>query len=440
MNNDIKGNYWLIKQTIIYGIAGGIDALASFILIPIYTHKFSPDTYGTLQMFNLFLSISSKICSLGMTNSYLRAYHIFREYPSSSILEVAITLQIIAVGIFVILITIIANLPVDITYFIGSYWTSSLFILLILALISSLVVGIVFSHLRSQENASRFTRMAAIGAASNIFLNLLFIYPFNLGFEGIILSNIISNFILCICILEKPSFSIFSNFAHLRAISGHLLSFGLPLVPAAMGMWVIDLSDRYILNVYHGETTVGIYSLGYKYASIILICITMLHTAWIPALLRTYREAKRGVFIRFFSISALSGLGLVFLIELALYLIRKPVISLISSPEYHGAEQIIGPILMGMFFYAIYYLLTGIAFVEGKNQSVLIGSTVGAIVNIGLNIAWIPKYEALGAAWATCFGYATFALATYCYLRPFGKNSLFAGNQDPVSIVGKTVD
>ena len=43
---------------------------------------------------------------------------------------------------------------------------------------------------------------------------------------------------------------------------------------------------------------------------------------------------------------------------------------------------------------------------EGLLRLTLIRTVIGAAVNIGLNLALIPRYGSLGAAWATLIAYA----------------------------------
>jgi O-antigen/teichoic acid export membrane protein len=50
--------------------------------------------------------------------------------------------------------------------------------------------------------------------------------------------------------------------------------------------------------------------------------------------------------------------------------------------------------------------------IEGLTQVSLQRTAIGAVVNVVLNVLWIPDYGAIGAAWATLisYGIATFWL------------------------------
>src|SRR5262249_42536475 len=71
--------------------------------------------------------------------------------------------------------------------------------------------------------------------------------------------------------------------------------FGLPLVPSALALWVINLIDRLFINGYKGQAEVGIYSLATRIASVIIFLITAFQLAW-PAFAYSIKDdnvAKR---------------------------------------------------------------------------------------------------------------------------------------------------
>ena len=71
--------------------------------------------------------------------------------------------------------------------------------------------------------------------------------------------------------------------------------FGLPLVPAALSLWAINLIDRLFINGYKGQAEVGVYSLAVRISSVIIFLMTAFQLAW-PAFaysIKDDREARR---------------------------------------------------------------------------------------------------------------------------------------------------
>ena len=51
-------------------------------------------------------------------------------------------------------------------------------------------------------------------------------------------------------------------------------NFALPMIPHLLCAWVINFSDRVFIESYHNQFDIGIYSLGAKVTSIIIVTIT----------------------------------------------------------------------------------------------------------------------------------------------------------------------
>jgi len=406
----------LMNQTLLYGIMGGAEALVGFLLIPLYVHHLSTASFGVLQLVNVYLSLSSMLCGLGMSNSFLRAYHQTGDHQQRlQALALSIRLQLAVVLLLLCLTGLAIALPVP-QRFLGTFWSPDLVLLWLAALVSGLLVTMAFAWLRAREEAVRFLRVGLAGAVSSVSFNLFFILVLHMGVEGILLANVLSNSIVSLWVLHPYWPMIFGRMPWRGELSRQLLRFGLPMVPAAVALWVIDLSDRYMLNLYHGESVVGVYSLGYKYASIMLICMTMMHTAWVPMLLRIHREESASDTRRFYLFSAAAGMLVLLALAGLLYMMRNPVLHLIAPARYAGSGDVIGVILLGFLFYGLYYVLTGVVFVSGKSRALLYGATAGGIVNVGLNLYWVPTYAAVGAAWATAIAYAALCLVSGTYL------------------------
>ncbi len=324
LKENMREGWRLIKQTFFYGMVGSADTLVALILVPVYTRSLTPDMFGALQLVNMYISLAFMFCSLGMRNAYIRVYHFTDSEKREGILGLTVILQLMAVGTLLISMACIYLLNLKLPAAFSNTWTPSLFLLWLFSLVSCIFSSIGFSHLRAEEKASDFAVAGCSGAVMGVVFNLTFIFVLDLGIEGILLSNVLTNSAVAFWILGKMRHSCLpSPFPATGKIARELLSFGLPLVPAAMALWGIDLADRYILDLYHGGSVVGVYSLGYKYASVLPIGITMLHTAWVPALLRIYREKDDEAYQRFFVSTASGGMAIVAAGALVLYLMRR---------------------------------------------------------------------------------------------------------------------
>jgi O-antigen/teichoic acid export membrane protein len=178
--------------------------------------------------------------------------------------------------------------------------------------------------------------------------------------------------------------------------------FGLPLVPSALALWVINFVDRQFVVHYKGLTEAGIYSTAIKVASVISFAMIAFRTAW-PAFaysIEDDREARRTyAFVLTYLITFASWIAL-FLGALAPWLVE-----LLTSPKYQRAQEAVALLSFAFVAYAGYTVLAIGSGRARKTQLNWVVTGVGAAVNVGLNFWLIPKYGMVGAAIATAIAY-----------------------------------
>jgi O-antigen/teichoic acid export membrane protein len=80
---------------------------------------------------------------------------------------------------------------------------------------------------------------------------------------------------------------------------------------------------------------------------------------------------------------------------------------------YHSAELIIPIISESLVFYGVYYIFMAGANVTRRTWLAAVFTTTAALLNIGLNVAFIPLWGSFGAAAATLLSYMAMALLAY---------------------------
>lgn len=209
----------------------------------------------------------------------------------------------------------------------------------------------------------------------------------------------------------KPDFSSISP----------LLKFSVPLIVAAFGYWIIQSSDRYLLKYFLDISQVGIYSVGYSLAFVLIFFWMFLMNVLVPDLSALFDQGKtREVEIRFSRILkygvALSVPGVI-----GLSILAKPLVSVFSSPEFLPASDVLIIVALGVFFYGLFLLFTTLLNVLKKVRLLNSLWIFMAVLNIGLNLWWIPRLGIVGAALATSLAFFSGALLIVLYSRPYLK-------------------
>ncbi len=119
-------------------------------------------------------------------------------------------------------------------------------------------------------------------------------------------------------------------------------------------------------------------------------------------------------------LSAFVAAGL--LISLCIYFLSADIIQLIYGDAYSASSAILSVHIFASIFIFQRALFSKWLIITNHLQFSLITHGIGAVINVLLNLILIPKYQGLGAAWATLISYAFasyFALFFSVKTRPF---------------------
>jgi Membrane protein involved in the export of O-antigen and teichoic acid len=178
--------------------------------------------------------------------------------------------------------------------------------------------------------------------------------------------------------------------------------FGLPLVPSAVALWLTNFSDRFFLIKLTDPHEVGLYSIGVRVASSIVLLLTAFRLAW-PAFAYSIdddREARRTYsFVLTYVVFVCCWLALI------LGLLAPWIVKLITTEPFYPAQNVVAPLAFSVAAFGAYVVVqigTGRARQTRTNWLV---TGAAALLNIGLNFALIPPYGRMGAAVATVVAY-----------------------------------
>jgi O-antigen/teichoic acid export membrane protein len=203
---------------------------------------------------------------------------------------------------------------------------------------------------------------------------------------------------------------------HLRGSSElwrPLLVAGVPLGLAGLLTMAYVRIDGVLVYAIEGAGDAGIYSAVYRVldriqflpAAVMTTLFPLIAAAWPRERDRAHRLVQLA--IDYLGIAALPALG--FTVVAA-----EPVVELLFGDEFvRGAPAL--PILMGAFIALAYYQLAlSVTIVLGLQRRLVAFAAVGLVVNVLLNLALIPVFGYIAAAWVTL---VTEALVAWLALR-----------------------
>ncbi len=207
-------------------------------------------------------------------------------------------------------------------------------------------------------------------------------------------------------------------------ISGvNLLKRCWPLAISALTVVVYMKASQLIMNFTLSDRDLGIFAAGIRIPETMSFLPTILASSLLPNILRSKalgEQAYRMELLRYFRISSLVG----YLVCLPLSIAAFPIINLLYKHEFQAASSI-----MMVYSWSFLFVCLGVARAqyllnEGMTRLSLLFSAVGLVTNLALNSVLIPRFGAIGSAYATVVSYAFAALGSTFFvksLRDVGK-------------------
>ena len=189
-----------------------------------------------------------------------------------------------------------------------------------------------------------------------------------------------------------------------RALVREGLRFGLPLVPVALGYFVLNVADRLMIQDQLGRSAVARYQVAYNIGDLPMIVLGALTTIWLPRLFAAAEDERQAVLVA--SRAALQRLLAPVMVGMSL---ASPIVlSLWAPPDFQplhlmGVTAII--ILSAVPFTAV-QSATRDQVSRGATKPVAWSTLGAAVVNIALNLVLIPAFGISGAAVATLLAFA----------------------------------
>jgi O-antigen/teichoic acid export membrane protein len=225
------------------------------------------------------------------------------------------------------------------------------------------------------------------------------------GALGVIVGNFSGTLIVYLALLGYRREQLGLQFD--RQLLREMNHFGLPLVPTALFLWITNFSDRFFLVKLANVSEAGLYSVGVRVASAMVLLLTAFRMAW-PAFaysISDEREARRTYAYVLTYLTVVTAW-----MALALTLLSPWLVDLLAAPRFADSERVVGPLAFATVSYGAYIVIAIGVGRARRTQFNWVVTGAAAVVNIALNFALIPAYGMMGAAIATVAAYSTMAV------------------------------
>lgn len=400
----------LVSDSAVYGLGGMANQVVAIVLVPIYARTLGPSGVGITSVINSTLSLSLMIASLALPQAFFRWFikEARTDRERADVLATTLTIRIVA-SLLAVAAVSVAVVPLTQGLY-GDAEHLPVFLVIGPILLFDSLIAVPLAFLRAQRRPKPYAAISFSRALVGSSLIVVLVVTIGMGVMGVVLGSAIAAGATAAIGFGYLWRQGLLRFAWNPRLARAMLAFSLPLVPASVAGWTLNLSDRYILQAVTDADVVGVYALGYTAGLVVnALAVQPFALAWGAAF---WEIDKRDDASRAFARVMTAFVGGCSLVALALAAFGTDALRLLVGPEFELSRYVVP-------FSAFAYVLYGVYTISGAglqiaSQTRWMPITMGAaaVAGVALNLVLIPRLGLFGAAVSTVASYALLAALT----------------------------
>ena len=387
-------NKELLKNTAILMVGQFVPKIMALIVLPILTGSLTKTEYGLYDLTLTVASFCIPLVSVQIQQAVFR-YLIEKDSKRASIISSSF--------IFLIFMSSIASVVI-----IGGwlYYTKDIIlsILFMLSYVFEMVLSWGGQVARGLGHNINYSLSYALYSVCFVIVLLIkYIFFGKLELEYVIVSMIISYGVSIAYLFYSCRIIYFVNVSEFcKKTVMKLLAFSGPMVISSVGLWIVNLSDRFCVSGFLGVEMNAVYAVANKIPNLINAFYSVFNLAWTENTSRlTTEEKKKGYYSSFFEEFYALLIG-----ALLLLITVSPVLfKVLIDDQYNAAYGLMSWLYIGVLFSSLVSFFGSIDVGEKKTKEVGISSLLGAVINLLINIVLMKKYGVIVAAVSTILSY-----------------------------------
>lgn len=416
----------LAKDTAIYGLSSIIGRFLNYLLVPLYTTKFTAQSgnYGILTNVYAITALLLVILIYGMETGFFRFANKQDENPQTVYSTILISVGSTSLLFIIACLSFLSPISTALVYANHPEFIGMMAVVVALDAFQS----IPFAYLRYKRRPIKFASIKLFSIFLNIGLNLFFLvlcpsiyksnpeliswfYNPDYGVGYVFLANLISTSAqMFFFIPELRGFPYKYDYALMKRI----MSYSFPLLILGVVGILNQTIDKIIYpllfaNKQEAAVQLGIYGAASKIAMIMAMLTQAFRYAYEPFVFgknkdkdnrTTYASAMK----YFLIFVLLAFLAVTFYMDILKYII---------APDYWEGLRVV-PIVMGAeILMGIYFNLSFWYKLIDETRWGAYFSLIGCFIIVCLNVIFVPVYGYIASAWAGFAGYLVITLLSY---------------------------
>lgn len=391
--------------------AGGWYVFSSLLLkavttisTPIFTRIMSTDDFGRVSTFFSWASLIIVLCTLNLSYSIGRAKLDYPNELDRYISSMQILSLFVSGSIGSVLLIFSSRF---------SEWMEVSGLGLICLFFYIISMPIIQFYQNGCRYRYRYKENIIIGwyiALASILLSLFLILTFpGDKYEYRVIGNVAPVVVLALYLFIKSirAGNVVLDIEYVK----YGISLSLPLVMHEIAHYILSQSDRLFIVKFCGTSDTGIYSVAYNYGCLMLVVTSAVSDGWLPWFHDKYYERSFDEIRKNVKWIVLLGAY----IGLACIAFAPEAIAVLGGKQYRRGIYCIAPVALGIVCQYVYTHYVNIEMHLKKTKFVPLGTMLAAVVNIILNLLFIPKYGFIAASYTTFVSYFVLMIAHFFY-------------------------
>jgi O-antigen/teichoic acid export membrane protein len=418
----------LLVQVSHYSAANLSITVAGLISFPLMTRIFSVGDYGVMNLIAATLTITVALGKIGLQHSIVRYRPEIlagKGNFSSAQLYSTTFLGMVASGIAATLILVL-GIQIIPTRWLGDPRLHGLFFIGGLVVVIQVVESVLFNFMRADQETSALMKYQVIKKYLGLGLILFTLFEISKSLKAFYWVTVLTETLAVAALariffrrdggirIERRNFS--------RPLYLELLGFGIPMmIGYEMSGIILAVGDRYVIHGTIGETPLGLYSAAYNLCIYVqAVFVASVGQAVMPIYMQMWDRkgvTETAAFIgRSLRTYVLFGAPVI----AGLASVGPELLPSLASQKYASATVIVPWVIAGMVVDGSNSMVAAGLFIHRKTKLIMAVVLSSAILNLVLNLIFVPRIGILGAAIATLVSYATAS----CLLALAGRQFL----------------
>ncbi|MFZ2038545.1 MAG: flippase [Minisyncoccia bacterium] len=389
--------------------------IISFFIGALIARYLGPERYGSLNYVLSFVTIFAFLSSFGIDNILARDI-IKEKEKTEEILNTAFTIKLFGSLLVFIIIIFFSFFVINRN---DNYINILIFIYSLQFLTYPINVIDTYFQAIAKNKYLFISQFFATVVVSGLKLFLIF-QGFGVGWFiiALVVEALVYSLII-LYIFQKNGHRL--KFKINLSLTKKMLSDSWPFILNSAFFLIYSRIDQIIIKKMMNNEALGLYSAGVKPAEIWYFIPLLICSSFFPALVnakisdeKVYENRVKKIFFLIVGISVF--------IALFEFIFAEYIILLLFGSNYSGAVEVLKIYTWAGVAISIVTVLSQYLVIENKAKTIMISSSAGAIVNIFLNLWFIPIWGIIGSAYATLLSYSIIPLFIWLFSNSGRKN------------------